>query len=92
MSKSWKGGSTRAWRLLRQQVLLQNQIDNEGRCRLAIDGVCTGRANTVHHTLGRAVTGDDPRYLMATCAQCNRYIGEPAKHTDPPSTKQAHWS
>lgn len=91
MSKAWASGSTRAWRQLRERVLIQNQISNQGKCRLAIDDVCTGRANTVHHTLGRAVTGDDPRYLMAVCKACNLHVGEPAKHKQPPSVIQGHW-
>jgi hypothetical protein len=40
-----------------------NLLYNGGRCTLGIDGVCTGQADTVHHTLGRAVTGDDRRYI-----------------------------
>lgn len=85
MSKAWAGGSTRAWRRLRAQVLELNRLPvglggNDGRCRRALSGVCTGQADTVHHTLGRAVTGDEPAYLEAVCAACNFAIGEPAKH------------
>lgn len=50
---------------------------NHGRCRLAIAGVCKGRATHVHHTLGRSVTGDDPRYLLASCEPCNLHVGNP---------------
>jgi hypothetical protein len=28
-------------------------------------------APQVHHTLGRAVTGDDPRYMVAAHRTCN---------------------
>jgi hypothetical protein len=46
-------------------------------CQLRIEGVCTGRATCVHHTLGRAVTGDDPRHMVAACMGCNLRVGEP---------------
>jgi hypothetical protein len=91
MSKAWAAGSTTAWRKTRAEVLKNNLINNQGRCRLLLPEVCTGRATQVHHTLGRAVTGDDPRYLMAVCAQCNVKVGNPATHKDTPSTVQSHW-
>lgn len=50
---------------------------NHGRCRLGIVGVCKGKATHVHHTLGRALTGDDPRYLLASCEPCNLHVGNP---------------
>lgn len=77
MSRSWKGGSTRAWRKLRERVLEENRLTNGGRCTLAIVGVCTIWANTVHHVKGKAATGDDPRWLAAVCKACNLHIGEP---------------
>lgn len=80
MSEAWKGGSTRAWTKQRRRVLDQNQIVNGGRCALAIAGVCTIWAKQVHHVKGRAVTGDDPRWLAATCAACNAHIGDPQAH------------
>src|SRR5690606_16423883 len=49
MSKAWRGGSTRAWRKLRAQVLLNNRVTNAGRCQLALPGICTGE--TDGHTL-----------------------------------------
>lgn len=88
MSQSWAKGSTRRWRVLRAQVLATNRTANRGRCNLAIPGVCTGRADTVHHTLGRAVTGDDPRHLEAVCAACNLHIGEPGRHEPAPKPKK----
>jgi hypothetical protein len=48
-----------------------------GGCRLAVPGVCTHKATCVHHTLGRAETGDDPRYLLASCQPCNLHVGNP---------------
>lgn len=90
MSKAWAGGSTRWWRKIRAAVLLQNQVDNNGRCTLQIPDVCTGRADCVHHTLGKDTTGDDPRYLVAACTACNLHIGEPTKH-DPQPRPMTKW-
>lgn len=90
MSKAWAKGSTTAWRKLRTQVLQANLLENQGRCTVRIEGVCTGQANTVHHTMGRAVTGDDPRYLVATCRECNASIGEP-KNNSPQHKRVSEW-
>ena len=89
MSRSWGQGSTRAWRRTRAAVLARDQ----GVCRLRIEGVCTGRAEHVHHTLGRAVTGDDPRYLVAACAPCNLAIGDPTRAhiADPKPSPSTRW-
>jgi 5-methylcytosine-specific restriction endonuclease McrA len=84
--RSWEGGSTRAWRKLRAAIL---ERDNE-QCQLRIEGVCTGHATHVHHTLGKTVTGDDPRYLVAACADCNLKTGEPGKH-DPQPQPRTRW-
>jgi len=89
VSRSWSRGSTRAWRRLRAQVLYRDQY----RCRAHADGwcarvpgphTCTGRApltgpdaGHAHHTLGRNVTGDDPRHIVASCSGCNAHIGSP---------------
>ena len=90
MSKAWAKGSTYAWRRLRAQVLHTNLVENQGVCQVGIKGVCTQVANTVHHVLGRAVTGDDPRYLVAVCGACNRAIGEP-KHNSPQHRRVSEW-
>ncbi|GAA4681303.1 hypothetical protein [Phytohabitans rumicis] len=74
MSRSWAGGSTRAWRKLRQQILMQAGY----QCQIRIAGVCTGRATCVHHTQGRRATGDDPAHLQAACQPCNARINDPA--------------
>lgn len=97
MSRSWRGGSTRAWRRLRASVLARYGY----ACQLRLpgtwvtrDGVlrrCAGRADTVHHTLGRAVTGDDPRFLVAACTACNLKIGEPSKVVDPKPQPRTRW-
>lgn len=84
MSRSWQGGSTRAWRRTRAAVLARDGY----ACRLRLDG-CEGTATHVHHTHGRSTTGDDPRYLMAACAPCNLRVGEPAP--DPPARPVTRW-
>lgn len=79
-------GSTRAWRTTRARVLARDGY----RCRLRLD-VCTDRATCVHHTRGRSVTGDDPRYLVAACAPCNLQVGDPTKTADPPNEGVTKW-
>jgi hypothetical protein len=90
MSKAWAKGSTRRWRVLRQEVLDYNRGVQGGLCQLEIGGVCTRVATQVHHTLGRNVTADDRRYLIAVCAECNRYVGDPTKF-DPQPKKMTRW-
>jgi hypothetical protein len=80
VSKAWGSGSTRRWRTIRAAVLEENLATNGGRCRLQIPTVCTTRANCAHHLLGRAITGDDPRYIVAACTDCNLHIGDPQTH------------
>lgn len=88
MSHSWAAGSTRRWRRTRAQVLQRDQY----QCQIKITGTCTTTATTVHHTLGRAVTGDDPAHLQAACAPCNLAIGEPgARPNDPPPRRMTTW-
>lgn len=95
---SWEQGSTRAWRALRAAVLARDQ----NRCRAHHDGwcaragrttthACIGTATHAHHTRGRAVTGDDPRFIVAACAPCNLYIGDPSSTADPPAVPVTHW-
>jgi hypothetical protein len=90
VSKAWAAGSTYKWRRLRFRVLQANAQENQGRCTVQIEGVCTGQADQVHHTLGRAVSGDDPRYLIAVCGACNRHIGEP-KNNSPKHKRVSEW-
>jgi 5-methylcytosine-specific restriction endonuclease McrA len=67
MSRSWPNGSTRAWRRIRQYVL-----DRDGHtCQLRLTDRCTGVATQAHHTLGRQATGDDPAFIVGSCASCN---------------------
>lgn len=86
---AWDGGSTRRWRTIRAAVLAENQRTNNGNCTLHIDGVCEGQATAVHHVLGRAVTGDDPRYLVAACKACNEHIGKPGPSI--PHKRVSNW-
>lgn len=83
---AWRGGSTRAWRRLRAQILARDLH----LCQLRIPGVCTQTADCVHHTHGRNVTGDDPRYLAAACTPCNLHIGDPTRH-DPAPRPVTQW-
>jgi hypothetical protein len=75
----------------RAQVLLDNVVNNSGLCTLMIKGVCTGKADTVHHTLGISVTGHDPRYMVATCSACNLHVGDPMRGVDPPHLPVTVW-
>lgn len=75
--------------MVRAAVLEANQVTNQGRCTLRLEG-CTGRATQAHHTRGREVSGDDPRYLAAACAHCNRKAGKPGS-TNPKPKRVSHW-
>lgn len=87
MGRGWGRGSTRAWRRVRALVLARDGY----RCRLAITGVCTGRATCVHHTRGKRITGDDPTYLVAACKGCNLKVGDPTKQPDPAPRPRTQW-
>lgn len=80
MSEAWRGGSTREWRRLRALILELNRQTNGGHCRAGVLRVCKRVASVAHHTLGRNVTGDDPRFIVAICAPCNIHIGDPQTH------------
>jgi len=84
MSRSWKGGSTRAWRRTRALVLARDGH----RCQLKLPG-CTTTATHVHHVLGKA-HGDDPAQLLAACAHCNLSTGDPSGH-DPQPQPRTRW-
>lgn len=86
MSHAWKGGSSTGWRAIRAAVLSRDQYV----CQVQVAGVCTGAAQCVHHIHGRAITGDDMRYLQASCTACNLHIGEPNK-PDPEIRSVTKW-
>ena len=90
MSKVWEKGSSGRWRYIRAWVLDKNRRENQGKCVLAVPKVCTGKANSVHHTLGRDVTGDDPAYLVACCMKCNLHVGQP-KRISPEPKRVTKW-
>jgi 5-methylcytosine-specific restriction endonuclease McrA len=99
MSRAWDGGSTRAWRRIRARILARDNYT----CRLHLPGTWTVRdsrgrpvlrrcliaADCVHHVQGRAVTGDDPRYMIAACTPCNLKVGAP--DGDPPNRPVTRW-
>jgi len=100
MSKSWHGvrtpGGRRAEAELSRRVLEANRRSpaeggNNGMCTVNLPGVCTGTATQAHHVLGKAVTGSDPRYLVASCAPCNQKIGDPQGQPDPPVRAVSRW-
>lgn len=98
MSKTWEDGSTRRWRLIRAEVLARDgyqcRAHNDGHCdrvRSRHTHRCTGYpANHAHHTRGRAITGDDPRFIVASCQACNLFIGSPERH-EPPPKRVSRW-
>lgn len=86
MSHDWSRGSTRAWRRIRAFVLARDHHT----CRIKIDGTCISTATHVHHLHGKA-TGDDPRFLVASCAPCNLKTGDPMRAPDPPAIPITRW-
>jgi 5-methylcytosine-specific restriction endonuclease McrA len=85
----------RAYRNLRAAILRANRQappdGNDGRCTLHIEGVCSGTATQVHHTLGIQVTGHDPKHMVAACKECNLYVGEPDANANPEPTPRTEW-
>lgn len=88
MSRAWAGGSTSKWRRTRAQVL---QRDHH-LCQIQLAGTCTTLADCVHHTIGRALTGDDPEWMVAACTPCNLKIGDPTtRPPDPQPRRMTQW-
>lgn len=90
MSRAWAGGSTRGWRKARAQVLARDGY----LCQLRLEGCTTYaplRGGHVHHTHGRAVTGDDTRFMVAACAHCNLKAGDPTTTPDPAPRPLTRW-
>lgn len=85
MSKAWAGGSTRAWRRTRAQVLVRDGY----RCQIRLPG-CTQSADQVHHVAGKRA-GDDPALLVAACRLCNNRLGDPNKRTRPTPKRITQW-
>lgn len=104
---AWQGGSTRAWRRLRAAVLERARYRCQAHphhCRAAgaPPHVCTinaplqggpGVAGHAHHTRGKKITGDDPRFIVAACPACNLAIGEPGRRdvADPQPRPVTRW-
>ena len=55
--------------------------------------MCTIEATCVHHVLGRKASGDDERYLIASCEPCNLSTGDPTRpdRADPDPTPLTRW-
>lgn len=94
VSKNWKNGSTQGHRKARAYVLMRDGY----RCQLAIPGEwprwggmarCLVRATEAHHTKGKAITGDDPDFMIAACKPCNLKVGEPK--VDPAPRPVTEW-
>lgn len=69
-SPSAENGSA-TWHRTRVWVLDRNK----GRCEAAVTGVCTRRAEHVHHIKLRSRGGDDdPSNLLAVCFPCHDEI------------------
>lgn len=87
MSKGWQGGSTRAWRQLRSQVLYRDG----GLCQLKLDD-CEVYANQVHHLDGvKAGKVTTPERLIAACANCNAKTGDPTRTDPQPNPPRTNW-
>lgn len=85
MSRAWAGGSTRAWRKLRSEVLFRDG----GLCQLKLEG-CDVYADQVHHIRGKGVS-ENPDDLQAACRSCNGKAGEPGKADAPPNPPATQW-
>jgi hypothetical protein len=72
-NKKWQasGANSRAWRLVREQVLMRDGY----RCRLRLEG-CTGKAATVHldpRRKGNHV-GATTEDCVSACAHCHGVV------------------
>lgn len=99
MSKGWEGGSSRAQRRQRSDVLRRDG----GLCQLKIprdpddpgDDGCEVYATHVHHKRGITISGKvvaNLNDLEAACARCNLKAGDPTKLGDPePNPPRTRW-
>jgi 5-methylcytosine-specific restriction endonuclease McrA len=95
VSKTWQGGSTRAWRAQRLRVLRRDL----NMCRLNVTDVCVGTSVPmhVHHVHGKAsgcpgCAADRADHLIATCAPCNLHVGDPTRQGEPPCNPITRWT
>jgi hypothetical protein len=97
MSQSWANGSTRQWRRIRDAILHRDKLAGY-LCRAHEEGwcnhkpgphTCTTRPTEGHHTRGRALTGDNPDFIVASCKACNLHIGDPTTGIQPIHTNPA---
>ncbi|MFF5992594.1 HNH endonuclease [Prauserella flavalba] len=92
MSKTWKGGSSRAQRAARAFVLDRDAWV----CQLC--GKPIPRAARTphpdsaeaHHTVARELVGDNPEYMVASHRRCNQKAGDP-RVTDPQPRPRTKW-
>jgi hypothetical protein len=106
VSKSWTNGSTRRWRTTRATILdrddhrcrmgdpthpIGKHQPRSTDCEWADHFRGQRGPLHVHHTQGRATTGDDPRYMITSCGPCNLAIGDPTTHPDPEPTPRTRW-
>lgn len=88
MSHGWKGGSTRAWRKLRSDVLFRDG----GLCQLKLDEHCEVYANEVHHLDGvKAGLLAPLDRLQAACRSCNNEAGDPTTTDPQPNPPRTNW-
>lgn len=92
MSLSWSGGSDRRWRAMRIRILNRDHWICQ-LCDEPIDPAIRPpdpRCAAPHHTLGRKISGDDPRFIVAAHLGCNLKAGDPTK-TDPQPRPVNRW-
>lgn len=104
MSRGWGGGSTRAWRQIREAVIIRDggicRAHRDGWCakaKRATEHTCTQRADLAgehaghaHHTRGKR-HGDNPEHIVAACKSCNLHIGDPEQSVDPQPKPVTRW-
>lgn len=92
-SRSWPNGSSRAYRKARERLLAGPEGQTCKLCGKPIDRRLRGphpMSGSVHHIGDRALTGDDPRHMVAAHLLCNQQAGDP-RTTDPAPTGRTRW-
>lgn len=89
MSKGWEGGSDRAWRKYRRDILFRDG----GLCQIQIDEICLVYATQVHHKDGVRAgrTPADRTRCCAACEPCNSRLGDPATNNPQPNPPATNW-